>query len=122
MSYSAAFLDCFLHTKHAGVLTGEHVVSSLHNSAQSFNSLQLFLRVRDNVIVEASFQASSTPALIAMGEYVCRWVMGKQLTECQQLQKEQILAELELPTTFLPIAHLMCQALGSHGNSSAIFS
>ena len=113
MSYSAAFLDCFLDAKHAGVLTGDHVLSSMHNSAQPFNSFQLFLRVIDDVVVEASFQASSTPALIAMSEYVCRWVTGKKLTACQQLHKEHILAELKLPATFLPTAHLMCQALGS---------
>ena len=94
--------------RHTLALVGEHVVSSLHHSVQPFNSFQLFLRIIDDVVSEASFQASSTPALIAMSEYVCRWAQGKKITACQQLQKEDLLTALELPATLMPIAHLMC--------------
>ena len=111
MPYSAVFLDCFEHTRHAGKLDGEALLTASHTSVQPFSEIQFFLRAKDSVIEQASFLSSTTPALIAGCEYVCRWLEGKTLTQAHGLQKEQILQELGLEATFVHVAHLICSVI-----------
>lgn len=112
MKYSPAFRDYFMQTLHAGQLNGQHVVIRKHQSANPFDQFTLYLEVVDTTIKQAHFESSSTPALIAAGEYVCRWLENKSLVEAAGLQKEQILQELGLDQHFIHIADLICRLLG----------
>lgn len=121
MDYGKTFLDCFLNTKHAGALTGHDVRSFLHRGKQPFSSCQFFIRVTNDVIAKACFQASSTPALIAVSEYVCRWIEGKNLAQLNELQPEKILEDLKLPSTFMHIINLVYQQVLSFKQAEGLF-
>lgn len=111
MDYSPKFIEYFEHTQHAGQLAGDNILHSSHHSIQLFSDFELYLCVENNTIKEASFLSSTTPALIAAGEYACRWLEGKTLKQASGLQKEQILQELGLDATFVHVANLVCRVI-----------
>lgn len=112
MNYSDAFLDYFLNATHAGSLSGESVHIFLHQGVAPFSSFQLCIKVdNDNVVIQAAFHASSTPALIAVGEYVCRWIERKPLSAVHQLSKTMIQQELGLAATMMHHVDLIFNSL-----------
>lgn len=111
MQYSQILHDYFQHADHAGSLKGQNIIVRKHVSANPFDQFTLYLEVVDNTIKRANFEASSTPALIAAGEYVCRWLENKSLIEAAGLQKAQILQELNLDQRFIHVADLICRLL-----------
>lgn len=120
MNYSPAFLECFLNTVHAGSLTGDGVYVFLHQGVTSFSSFQLCIRVENDLIIQAAFHASSTPALIAVGEYVCRWIEGKPFSALHQLHKNRIQQELGLATTMIHHVDLVLSTFSSKNSSTLI--
>lgn len=111
MKYSTTFRELFLNTQHAGSLKGEHITVLRQPSVDPFNQFILYLNIEDHLIKQAHFESSSTPALIVVGEYVCRWLENKSPSAARGLQKEQILQELGLDRHFIHIADMVCRLL-----------
>ena len=111
MEYSQPFRDYFQHTQHAGRLNGQDIIIRRHESVNPFDQFTFYLDIANNTIKQAHFESSSTPALIAAGEYTCRWLENKSLVEAASLQKEQILQELDLDQRFIHVADLICRLL-----------
>lgn len=111
MRYSPVFLDHFLEGCHAGSLSGESVYCMKHHAKQLFSTVELYLSIKDNMIVMAKFHASTTPALIAAAEYVCRWAEGKTLSMCHALTVEQVLSALCLTTVHSHMVRIVVRLL-----------
>ncbi len=107
MSYSIQFYDYFLNTEHAGRLFGNHLKILKHESVSPFDQFRLFLLIDEQIILKARFESSTTPALIAAGEYVCRWLEGKSTQQAQELSAQQILQALDLDYRFSYVADLI---------------
>jgi NifU-like protein involved in Fe-S cluster formation len=95
--YSVVFLDCFRNTAHAGQLQGAGVICHTYQSQQPFSDLSLCWRIQDSIVEQAAFHASSTPVLIAVAEWVCRWVEGKSIAEINALNSATVQQALDLP-------------------------
>ena len=107
MHYSQKLTAYFLETIHAGSLEGEDVRFAKTGDIALFDCFCLYLKIQHEHVIRARFQASTTPALIAAGEYVCRWLEGKTLSEARSLQKGQILRELELEEVMVHVVALV---------------
>ena len=107
MQYSTTFLDYFLNTAHAEKPSGHNIICIEHVGVGLFDSLSLYIKLNNGVIKEARFEASTTPVLIAAGEYICRWLEGKSIEEAISLQKDQILQELDIDARFIYVAALI---------------
>lgn len=121
MKYSHKFLKYFLNTQHVGQLHGNDVLSARHaGSEDHFDGLTLSIQVKDNKIIKAAFHCATTPALIAAAEYICDWLEGRMPTDIDSLQSTQILQELELDSTYIHIAALICSVCGAlkHGTQA----
>ncbi len=120
MQYSDIFLEYFSNTQHAGILSGDAVFSAELGDPAVSDYFSLYVRVT-TCIDEARFRCSTTPALIAGGEYACRWLEGKTKNEWSAFTANQILAALGMGTKQIHIATLITRVVQSVLHSSRIF-
>ncbi len=107
MNYSARFLHYFSQTDHAGRIEREGAITIRNESINPFDQFCLYVVIEQDCIKEVAFESSSTPVLIAAGEYISRWLENKSLQEAIGLQKEQILQELDLDRRHVYAADLV---------------
>lgn len=103
------FSNYFFDMQHAGELNqnDKTVFWSEVGSEKQNNLLRLFLQYEDERIIQAKFQAFASPAMMASGEYVCCWLLGKTLHEAQELTATQIMTALEMTSLQNHIAVLV---------------
>ena len=107
MKYSTTFHNYFLNTDHAGCVESPDVIRLYHSSVNPFDQFCFYIVVTNGIITCANFESGTTPALIAAGEYTCRWLEGKSIFEAVSLQSSQILQELNLDSRYVHIAEVM---------------
>jgi NifU-like protein involved in Fe-S cluster formation len=111
--YSAAFMRYFLNTPHAGQLKCSDIIVLKHHSKNPFDQFCFTLSLDDDILRQVRFNCSTTPALIACGEYVSQYIEGGSIDAALSLQKEQILQELELGNRYIHIVDLIVRLLQS---------
>lgn len=109
MSYSEKLLELFHHPKHVGELGGQCRVGQA-GLAENGDVVKLSLRIAEDRVEKARFQVAGGVVAIALAEYVCQWVEGKQIADCL-CTPEKLLRQFELPENKLHIAQLICQSL-----------
>ena len=113
MKYSEQVLTYFYNTNHAGLLdvNDPAVLFSKVGSADNGDLLELYVQCRRNVVMKASFRAYGSVAMIAAGEFICRWLQGKKLDEMVSLTHDKVLQALDLSIIKIHIATLVCSAI-----------
>lgn len=114
MIYSNNFLNYLRDTVHGGDLVGNYsvIISEIAGSIVNGDIIVLTLGIDSNKIKQARFRAQGSPAIIAAGEFLCRYVEGKLFEEVMTtLTANTILEALELPMHFVHIASLMMTVL-----------
>lgn len=113
--YSEFLLQFFHHTSHQGRLdiSLSNVYTTTVGTPGNQDLLQLFLQISNGVIVQASFLAAGSVAMIAGSEWLCDYMAQKKVSEIKQLTLEAILKTLTLPDTKVHIANLLYQAVNN---------
>lgn len=73
--------------------------------------IELWLRVEDERILEACFQAFGCPATIAAGDWLCEWLTGRRVDQARELSGLSIAEALELPAVKRAVALVAEDAL-----------
>lgn len=114
MRYSAKVLKYFYNCQHAltgpvepGYLCGEAGV--LANG----DFLQVFIKPDQGSFQKIHYKIQAGVATMACMEFVARQLISQPLTQLDTLSAEQILFQLQLPTTRMNSALLPLAALGS---------
>ncbi|MBS0350660.1 MAG: iron-sulfur cluster assembly scaffold protein [Proteobacteria bacterium] len=111
MKYSAIFLDFFGNRVHAGRLpAGSNIFfTQVANSDQS-EVLRVYVE-HQLQIKQARFLAQGSPALIASGEFICRWLENKTMDEVKLFKVHFVLEQLGLSQHYVHIAQMVQAAV-----------
>lgn len=111
--YSPLVLRYFHHTPHQGRLDTlePNVVSASVGLDENQDVLALFLLIEQGCVIDAKFLAQGSVAIIAGGEWLCDYVVGKNCNDLESLTVGYILEQLALPRVKVHVASLLCNAL-----------
>ena len=108
MNYSADVIDYFENTDHAGVLQED--LDDVYIEQSGVVSRELFelsLKIDGDRIMAARFRAFGPPALIAIGEWLCRQLEHKNVGYLFSISETMLLEALGLSEIFVPLASLV---------------
>jgi nitrogen fixation protein NifU and related proteins len=91
MMYSAQLLDHFQNPRNVGEIADANAGAEIENPACG-DVLRLTLKTANGRIVEAKFKAKGCVAAIACGSAITELLVGKTLSDAQNLRREQLIS------------------------------
>jgi NifU-like protein involved in Fe-S cluster formation len=95
LGYPAAVWRLFRETPRAGRLPSGPAVEA-GTPAAPFR-LRVQVRIQDERIVDAAFQAHGCPYTVATGAWLAGWLVGRPIADCARPPIAELRAELEIP-------------------------
>ena len=105
--YSKKVLEHFRHPRHFGEIKGAEGVGVAGN-VQCGDVMQVFIKVKNNKIVDAKFKTYGCAAAISASDALCELVKGKTIEAALKITREDIVKFLG----GLPLIKLHCSVLG----------
>ena len=116
MNYSAEVIDYFENTDHAGVLQNNTDDVYIEQSGVVSRELfELSLKIDGDRIMAARFRAFGPPALIALGEWLCRQLEQKNVGYLFSMSETMLLEALDLSGILVPVAALVMSTVKAIG-------
>ena len=113
--YSKKVMDHFTNPRNVGEMPNADGVGEKGNPVCG-DAMKIFIKVKDNKIVDAKFQTFGCGAAIAVSSMVTEMVKGKTLDEALKISKETVANELD----GLPAQKQHCSNLGADALHDAI--
>ncbi len=113
--YSAKVMDHFTNPRNVGDMPDADGVGAEGNPTCG-DVMQIFIKVKDDRIVDAKFKTFGCGAAIAVSSMITELVKGKTLEEALAISKETVANELG----GLPAQKLHCSNLGADALKKAI--
>jgi len=113
--YSAKVMDHFTNPRNVGEIPDADGVGTEGNPTCG-DVMQIFIKVKDNRIVDAKFKTFGCGAAIAVSSMITELVKGKTLDEALAISKETVANELG----GLPAQKMHCSNLGADALRKAI--
>ena len=108
--YSEKAIDYYIRKLNVGVIEGADAVDSY--TGLCGDSMKIYLKVEDNVIKNAKFQAIGCAGAFASGSALTEMVKGKTLKEAEKITEQDVVKDLEeIPGPKLHCARLAVDAL-----------
>ena len=108
MNYSAEMIDLFENTDHAGVLQADLADVYIEQSGVVNRELfELSLQLDGDRITVARFRAFGPPALIALGEWLCRQLEQKKVGDLFSISETMLLEALNLSEILVHVVALV---------------
>lgn len=95
--YSKRVWRLFIETPRAGQLEGANVLTGTAETRANQNRLQFQVRLDDNEIVDARFQAYGCPTTIAVGAWLAGEAIGKKVDDLTLFKAKDIRQTLDIP-------------------------
>jgi len=110
--YSKKVLDRFQNPTHVKEMKDPSSIGQVGNPACG-DVMKLFLKIKDNKIVDASVQTYGCVAAIAASDALCELVIGKTLEETEKLTFQDVVTVLggEVPQVKVHCSQLGISAL-----------
>lgn len=110
--YSEKVLDHFRNPRNVGTLEGDDVASGIVGNPICGDLMEVFIRVKDDRIVEAKFRTFGCGSAIATSSMTTEMVKGMTLDEAMQVTRENVADELQgLPPIKMHCSNLAADAL-----------
>lgn len=113
--YSEKVMDHFKNPRNVGEIENPDGVGEVGNPVCG-DIMKIFLKIKDNRVVDAKFQTFGCGAAIASSSMVTELVKGKTLEEAWQLSNKAVAEALE----GLPPIKIHCSVLAEEGLHKAI--
>ena len=113
--YTEKVMDHFMNPRNVGEIENASGVGEVGN-AQCGDIMKIFIKVENNVIVDAKFQTFGCTAAIATSSTATEMVKGMTLEEALQLTNARVVEELE----GLPPQKIHCSVLAEEAIKKAI--
>lgn len=108
--YPEKAIDYYLRKLNVGVIEGAEAVDSF--TGLCGDSMKVYLKVEENVIEDAKFQAIGCAGAFASGSALTEMIKGKTLKEAEKITEYDLIKHLEgLPGPKLHCARLAVDAL-----------
>lgn len=113
--YSKKVMDHFTNPRNVGEMPDADGMGELGNAVCG-DAMKIYIKVKDNKIVDAKFQTFGCGAAIAVSSMVTEMVKGKTLEEALAISKETVAEALD----GLPAQKQHCSNLGADALHKAI--
>lgn len=113
--YSQKVKDHFMNPRNVGEIPDADGIG-MEGNPTCGDAMQIFIKVENDVIVDAKFKTFGCGAAIAVSSMVTELVKGKTIDEALKISKETVAAELG----GLPPQKLHCSNLGADALKKAI--
>ncbi len=113
--YTEKLLERFRHPKHMGEMKNPSGVGEEGNPACG-DRMRVYIKVKENIIVEASFLTFGCAAAISNSDVLCELAIGKTVEEAEKITNQDILKELGP----VPAIKAHCSILGMQTLRKAI--
>ena len=108
--YSEKAIDYYIRKLNVGVIKGAEAVDSY--TGLCGDSMKVYLKVKEDLIKDAKFQAIGCAGAFASGSALTEMVKGKTLKEAEKITEHDVIKDLgELPGPKLHCARLAVDAL-----------
>jgi len=108
--YPEKAIDYYLRKVNVGVIEGADATDTY--TGLCGDSMRVYLKVEDNIIKDAKFQAIGCAGAFASGSTVTEMIKGKTMEEAKKITEHDILKDLDgLPGPKLHCARLAIDAL-----------
>ena len=114
-NYSDKVMDHFLHPRNVGELTDASGIGTVGNPVCG-DVMKMFIKVENNVIVEAKFKTYGCGAAISTSSMVTEMVKGKSVEEALQITNKAVAEALG----GLPAIKLHCSVLAEQALRAAL--
>lgn len=110
--YSEKVLDHFRNPRNVGILEGDDVASGKVGNPICGDLMEVFIRVKDDRIVDAKFRTFGCGSAIATSSMTTELVKGMTLDQAMQVSREDVATELDgLPPIKMHCSNLAADAL-----------
>jgi nitrogen fixation NifU-like protein len=113
--YSKKVMDHFSNPRNVGEIADADGIGEMGNPVCG-DAMKIFIKVKDNTIVDAKFQTFGCGASIAVSSMVTEMVKGKTIDEALRISKETVSSALD----GLPPQKMHCSNLGADALHKAI--
>lgn len=113
--YSPKVMDHFMNPRNVGEIQDADGVG-MEGNPTCGDAMQLFIKIENDVIVDAKFRTFGCGAAIAVSSMITEMVKGKTLDEALTISKEAVAGELG----GLPPQKMHCSNLGADALKKAI--
>ncbi|MBI5212208.1 MAG: Fe-S cluster assembly scaffold protein NifU [Nitrospirae bacterium GWA2_46_11] len=113
--YSPKVMDHFMNPRNVGEIQDADGMG-MEGNPTCGDAMQLFIKVENDVIVDAKFRTFGCGAAIAVSSMITEMVKGKTLDEALTISKEAVAGELG----GLPPQKMHCSNLGADALKKAI--
>lgn len=113
--YSKKVMDHFSNPRNVGEIADADGIGEMGNPVCG-DAMKIFIKVKDNTIVDAKFQTFGCGASIAVSSMVTEMVKGKTIDEALKISKETVSSALD----GLPPQKMHCSNLGADALHKAI--
>ncbi len=113
--YSEKVMDHFENPRNVGELEGANAIGQVGN-AKCGDIMKMYLKIEDEVIVDASFKTYGCGAAIATSSMATEMVKGKTIKEALQLTNKAVMEALD----GLPPAKVHCSVLAEEAIKAAL--
>ncbi len=113
--YSKKVMDHFTNPRNVGEMPDADGIGEQGNPVCG-DAMKIFIKVKDNKIIDAKFQTFGCGAAIAVSSMVTEMVKGKTIDDALKITKESVASELD----GLPPQKHHCSNLGADALHKAI--
>ncbi len=111
-SYSDKVLDHFKNPRNVGVLEGDDVSSGKVGNPTCGDLMEVFIRVEDDIITEATFRTFGCGSAIATSSMTTEMAIGLSLEDALKITRDDVATELDgLPPIKMHCSNLAADAL-----------
>lgn len=113
--YNKKVLDTFANPKNVGEIENPDGVGTVGNAACG-DIMQVYLKIENDVIVDAKFKTFGCAAAIASSSVATEMIKGKTIEEALKIKNSDVVEELE----GLPPQKIHCSVLAEEAIAEAV--
>lgn len=115
LTYTEKVIKRFRNPRHACEMKAPTASGKMGNP-QCGDVMQLFIKVKDNKIIDATFKTFGCVAAISTSDVLCDLVIGKTIEQAKKITNKDIIKRLGT----LPSIKIHCSILGTQALREAI--
>jgi len=116
MDYSDKVMEHFTNPRNVGEIANASGVGTVGN-AQCGDIMKIYLRIEDDVVVDAKFKTFGCGAAVATSSMATELIIGKTISQAMEVTNKSVMEALD----GLPAAKVHCSCLAEEAVQAALW-